>query len=172
MNLIFLPEGITSSIIPILTIIEHRSEVIVGCVLLGQDDDGNLPYWFVDSTLEENSASRILNYVENREVLNQLDVFLIIKEPNSLLQFNVLAAISCCNLNYSGEGGRGGRKVIELLAKYNIRTYPSEIKRPIRDYSKTTTEWHQEMKEAFEYSFSVVAKSWLPQSWGLEPIRY
>ncbi|MEH2082401.1 MAG: hypothetical protein V7K89_21180 [Nostoc sp.] len=109
MNFIFLAEGLTPSIIPILTLIEHKPELIVGCVLLGQNEKGKLPDWFTDSTLADNSAKELLEYVDNKKMLMGLDIFLVIKEQNSLLQFNVLAAVGCCNLNYSGEGGRGGR---------------------------------------------------------------
>lgn len=172
MDFIFLAEGMTASLIPILTLIEHKPEQIVGCVLLGQEPGGKLPDWFVDSTLAENPAARLLEYVNLGRVLMPLDIFLVVKEPSSLLQFNVLAAVGCCNLNYSGEGGRGGRTVLKLLAKHNIRTYPAEVQRPTREHQKALSEWREEMKAAFEYSFNVVAQGWLPECWGLEAIHY
>ncbi|MBV6624207.1 MAG: hypothetical protein KI793_14925 [Rivularia sp. (in: Bacteria)] len=129
MNFIFFQEGVPPSIKPILTLIEYKPELIVGCVLLGQGEKEDLPDWFVDSTLSDNRAAELLNYVNDKKVLTTLDIFLIVKEPNSILQFNVLAAVDCCNLNYSGNGGSGGKKVLELLAKHNIRTYPAEFLR-------------------------------------------
>lgn len=173
MNFIFLGEGVTASIIPILTLIEHKPELIVGCVLLGQNQNGELPPdWFTDSTLTDNPAGKLLDYVNNKKVLEELDIFLIVKEPNSLLQFNVLATVGCCNLNYSGEGGRGGRRILELLAKHNIRTYPAEVLRPTHDYKKSLAGWHEEMKSAFQEGFNVVADKWLPECWGLNAVRY
>lgn len=172
MNFIFLREGMTASIIPILTLIEYKPESIVGCVLLGPEGNRKFPDWFVDSTSDENPAAKLLEYVEHGEVLSNLDIFLVVKEPNSLLQFNVLAAVGCCNLNYSGEGGRGGREVLKLLAKYNIRTYPAEVQRPIHDYKKSLADWHEKIKEAFHNGFNVVADTWLPECWGLERVTY
>lgn len=172
MNFIFLKEGMTASIIPILTLIEYKPESIVGCVLLGQAGNRTFPGWFVDSTSDENPAAKLLEYVEHGQVLSNLDIFLVVKEPNSLLQFNVLATVGSCNLNSSGEGGRGGRKVLELLAKYNIRTYPAEVQRPSRDDKKSLADWHEKIKEAFQDGFNVVATAWLPECWGLEQVRY
>lgn len=172
MNLIILKEGITGSIIPILTLIEHKPESIVRCILLGQDSSGVVPSWFVDSTLAENPAGEILKYINNGSILEELDIFLVVKEPGSLLQMNVLAAVGCCNLNFSGEGGRGGKTVIEFLAKRIIRTYPAEVERPAKSFEKSSTEWQQEVREAFEDSFNVVASRWLPESWNLEAAWY
>ncbi|MGB6296530.1 MAG: hypothetical protein WBF90_10130 [Rivularia sp. (in: cyanobacteria)] len=171
MNFIFFQEGVPPSIKPILTLIEYKPELIVGCVLLGQSENGDLPAWFVDSASADNQAAKLLNCLNDGKVLTALDIFLIVKEPNSLLQFNVLAAVDCCNLNYSGNGGSGGKKVLELLTKHNIRTYPAEFLRPTRD-KKSLAEWREEMKEAFEYSFNVVAKKWLPESWDLDAVKY
>ena len=172
MNLIFFREGITASLVSILTLIEHKPELIVGCVLCGEDADGNVPCWFIDSTLADNPSAEILDHAKNGMVLRNLSVFLIVKEPNSLLQLTVLAAVNCCNLNFSGEGGRGGRKVIQLLAKHNIRVYPAEVKCSDRDFDKTYIERQEELRVAFESGFNVVAERWLPQSWGLAPVRY
>lgn len=168
MNFIFLAKGVTASIIPILTLIEHKSEHIVGCVLIGQGRDGELPDWFVDSTLAENPAEELLEHVNSGKVLMPMDIFLVVKEPNSFLQLSVLAAVSCCNLNYSGEGGRGGETVLKFLAKHNVRTYPAEVKRPREELSES----HEEIKAAFMYGFNVVAKEWLPECWGLDAVRY
>jgi len=119
MNIIFLDMGRTSSFLPILTLIENKPEIIVGCVLLGEDaNTEEVPDWFINSTTAENPAAQLLDHVDegrsNGFVLSNLDVFLVVKEPGSFLQFNVLAAVGCCNLNYSGTGGSGGRKVLEL----------------------------------------------------------
>lgn len=168
MNFIFLAEGMTASIIPILTLIEHKSEHIVGCILIGQGRDGELPDWFVNSTLTENPAAELLEHVNRGEVLMPMDVFLVVKEPNSLLQLSVLAAVNCCNLNYSGEGGRGGETVLRFLAKHNIRTYPAEVNRPRQKRSES----HEEIKAAFMYGFNIVARKWLPACWGLDAIHY
>jgi len=163
----------TASLIPILTLIEHKSELVVGCVLLGQNQRGEMPpAWFTDSALDKNPAARLLRHVDDGEVLEKLDVFLVVKEPNSLFQFSVFAAVGCCNLNYSGEGGSGGEKVLELLAKHGIRTYPAEVLRPTHDYEKSLTEWHEEIKECFKYGFNVVAREWLPASWGVDAVLY
>jgi len=173
MNLIFLQEGMTASLIPILTLIEHKADSIVGCVLLAQNETEHLPpSWFVDSTLAKNSAAELLKYVDSKEVLKELDIFLIVKEPNSLLQFNVLAAVGCCNLNYSGAGGSRGRRVLELLAKHNIQVYPAEVLRPTYSTKKSLSEWHGDLREAFEHGFNVVAQKWLPQCWGLDAVDY
>jgi hypothetical protein len=173
MNIIFLRSGVTRSLVPILTLIEHKPEVIVGCILCGLDNNTNsVPSWFIDSTNEENPASQLLEHAgqgkANGYVVSDLDVFLIVKEPGSFLQLNVLAAVDCCNINYSGEGGRGGRRVLELLSKHNIRTYPSEFSCK-RNSSDT---WQVEAKEAFEWSFGVVASDWLPECWDLPTERY
>jgi hypothetical protein len=62
MNFMVLEEGITASIIPILTLIEHKPECIVGCILLGQDHDGNIPEWFGDATFADDPAAELLEY--------------------------------------------------------------------------------------------------------------
>jgi hypothetical protein len=169
MNFIFFAEGITASIIPILTLIEHKSEHIVGCVLIGQDQDGELPSWFVDSAEAENPAAELLEHVDREKILMTMDVFLVVKEPNSFLQLSVLAVTNnCCNLNFSGEGGRAGEAVLKSLIKHNIRTYPSYVKRPKRELDDS----HEQIKAAFIDSFVEVAENWLPACWGLDAVRY
>lgn len=171
MDFIFLRGSTTASITPILTLITHKPETIMGCVLLGQNGKEELPDWFTYVS-HDNSAEGLLECVDNGEKLEELGVFLVVREPNSLLQFNVLAAVCCCNLNYSGEGSSGGRKVLELLAKHNIRTYSSDIQCPAKKYNQSFTEWHEDLKKAFEESFSRIAKPWLLECWGLPEVRY
>jgi hypothetical protein len=161
MNFIFLAHGITLSVTPILTLIEHKPEHIVGCVLI----TGQPPGWFIDSTLDDNPAETLLRHADDGGTLTSMHVFLIVKEPNSLLQLSVLAAVGCCNLNYSGEGGRGGRAILKLLAKQNIPTYPAEIYDP--DLGS-----EEEIKKAFMDGFNVVANRWLPECWDLPTVFY
>ena len=168
MNILFLQQGATSSITSILTLIEYKPELVVGCILFGKDENGDIPIWFVESKSPEKLLDCVLN---DKRVLQELDIFLIIKEPNSFLQLNVLAAIECCNLNYSGTGGRGGLKILEKLKKQNIRTSFEEIELP-EQRNMSIIEWKQQIKETFEYAFSGVAHKWLPESWGLNPEYY
>jgi hypothetical protein len=168
MNFIFLASGITLSITPILTLIEHKPEHIVGCVLIGEDEDGCVPDWFINSTLSDNPAAELLEHLKNREKLTRLDIFLIVKEPDSLLNLNVLAAVGCCNINYSGGGGGGGKAILKCLAKHNIRTYPSEVNYIDKSLAHQPEE---ASKKAFMHGFNVVASRWLPECWGLPPVH-
>ncbi|MGL4499325.1 MAG: hypothetical protein ACRCU2_09735 [Planktothrix sp.] len=177
MQFIFFQEGVTASLIPIYTLIEHKPENIVGCILLS----GRQPDWFKESWSTENPARELLHQVNEGQKLGVIHVFLIVKEPNSLLQLTVLTCINCCNFNSSGEGGRGGKKLVELLAKHNISTYPAEVVIP--DFSKRTTgfrdkniekewEYRQAMQNAFFDAFNIVADCWLPNAWGLERVSH
>ncbi|NET42815.1 hypothetical protein [Okeania sp. SIO2B3] len=65
MNFIFFQEGTTVSIIPILTLIEHKPESIVGCILMGENRPENLPPdWFIYAESSENPASFLLKKAE------------------------------------------------------------------------------------------------------------
>ncbi len=172
MEFIFFQEGITASIIPILTLIEHKPESIVGCILMGENRPKELPpNWFIYAESSENPASSLLREAEQGEELGLLDVFLIVKEPDSLLQITVLVAIGCCNINCSGEGGRGGITILSLLAKQNIRTSPAELIRPVYNY-RNVDKLHQEAKKIFFKAFNKICRYWLPEAWGVEPFIY
>ncbi len=172
MEFIFFQAGITASIIPILTLIEHRPESIVGCILMGENRPKERPpNWFISAESSENPASFLLTEAEQGEKLGCLDVFLIVKEPDSLLQITVLVAIGCCNINCSGEGGRGGRTILSLLAKQNIRTSPAEVIRPVYNY-RNVDKLHQEAKKIFFKAFNNICRYWLPEAWGVEPFIY
>ncbi|MEB3886138.1 hypothetical protein [Lyngbya sp. CCY1209] len=171
MNFIFLPEGITASLNPILTLIAHKPEAIVGCVLLAENEPECLPpQWFIDATLADNPAEELSEREADGEKLGSLSVFLIVKEPDSLLQLTVLAAVNCCNLNVSGAGGRGGKSILKALAQQNIRTYPAEVACP--PHYSDDSKLREAMKKKFDRGFGVVAKDWLPESWGFEPVSY
>lgn len=173
MDFIFLHESNFNSLIPILTLIEKKSELVVGCILLGaegteeEEEEMRPPEWFTDAACSSKPASDLLRHVQNRHILKHLEVFLVVKEPNSLLQLTVLVAIGACNLNHSGAGGRDGKKILEYLEKYNIPTYPAEVMYPSQ--SGTKKENQEAMKETFLYAFSDIADKWLPRSWGVEP---
>lgn len=176
MEFIFLQTGTTASLIPILTLIKNRAAHLVGCVLWGVDEEGKVPYWFIDATLAENPAQELLSHAINGEVLMPLHVFLVVKEPEAIGRFTVLAAVNCCNLNFSGTGDAGGQKLLELLAKHNIRTYPSELEMEMDPEPGTKYVSDESLKKAskklFLDSFAIVAPKWLPQCWGLEPVGY
>jgi hypothetical protein len=176
MNIVFLHEGITQSLIPLLTIAEHHPDCIVGCILVPtkKADKEQLPKWFFDA---DDTASSLLNCVNEGKASGSMNAFLIIREPNSFLQFNVLAAIDCFNFNSSGEGGKGGKKFLEILAKHNIRISLYKSGLPLNSYSsKSLHERNEQIKAAFEniYEdiFGKIAYQWLPESWGLEPVSY
>jgi hypothetical protein len=172
MNIVFLHEGITRSLIPLLTIAEHHPDCIVGCILMPtkRANKETIPQWFVDV---DDKASSLLNCVNEGKESGSMNAFLIIREPNSFLQLNVLAAIDCFNFNSSGEGGKGGKKLLEVLAKHNIRTYPSKTSLPLFSYSsKSLHEKNEQIKAAFEEVFGRLAEQWLLESWGLEPVSY
>ncbi|MCB8789041.1 hypothetical protein [Planktothrix agardhii] len=166
MNIVLLEPGDTKSLVPLLTIIEHHPDSIVGCILMPTDVE-QPPDWFLDSY----NASNLLDCVNKKMVLENVSAFLIIREPNSFLQLSVLAAISCFNFNYSGTGGTGGKKLLEVLAKHKIRTYPSHISLPFDRYSsKSLREKNEQIKTDFEQVWGGIAYVWLPDSWGLEPV--
>ena len=172
MNIVFLHEGITRSLIPLLTIAEHHPDCIVGCILMPtkRANKETIPQWFVDV---DDTASSLLNCVNEGKASGSMNAFLIIREPNSFLQLSVLAAIACFNFNYSTNGGRCGKKLLEVLAKHNIRTYPSEISLPFDSYlSKSLHERNEQIKAAFEKVFGRLAEQWLTEIWGLEPVSY
>jgi len=178
MQFIFLQEGVTASLIPINTLIEYKPENIVGCIILGYNELGKIPPdWFTDC-YGENAAIDLLQQVKQGQVLGEVQVFLLVRESNSLLQLTVLACIDCCNFNCTGTGGSGGKRLLELLAKQNIPTYPAEVLVP--DFSegieKFSDEYEQRyrqaMQDAFLEAFNVVASDWLPKTWGLEPVIY
>ncbi|MDJ0553272.1 MAG: hypothetical protein QNJ68_02270 [Microcoleaceae cyanobacterium MO_207.B10] len=173
MEFIFFQERRTASIIPILTLIEHKPESIVGCILMGEDRPKEQPPdWFIFAESSENPASYLFKKAEQGEFLGALDVFLIVKEPGSLLQITVLVAIGCCNINHSGEAGRGGKTILSLLAKHNIRTYPAEVIRPVDNNDPNIDKLHQEAKKIFFKAFNKIGIYWLPEAWGLKPFRY
>jgi hypothetical protein len=117
-------------------------------------NEADPPNWFLDSYNSDNTASTLLNCVNKGMVSENMSAFLIIREPNSFLQLSVLAAIACFNFNYSTNGGRGGKKLLEVLAKHNIRTYPSEISLPFDSYlSKSLHERNEQIKTDFVTSF-------------------
>jgi hypothetical protein len=176
MNIFFLHEGITRSLIPLLTIAEHRPDCIVGCILMPTQltNKEQPPEWFFNA---DDTASSLLNCVNEGKKSGSMNAFLIIREPNSFLQLNVLAAIDCFNFNSSGEGGKGGKKLLEVLAKHNIRTYPSKTSLPLFSYSsksffgyssKSLDKRNEQIKAAFEKVFGRLAEQWLPESWGLD----
>lgn len=168
MNFIFLQPGYTSSIDPILTLIDSKPDSIVGCVLLGQDkQEEPPPEWFADSAASDNPAAELLEHANQGRTLEEFDIFLVVKESGSLLQLSVLAAVECCTINRSGQGGRGGKRVLQLLAKHNIRTYPVNTARPSQNYSTSKEQWKKAFIEAFESGFSRVSDKWLLASWGL-----
>ncbi|MCT7971119.1 hypothetical protein [Laspinema olomoucense] len=178
MQFIFFQEGVTASLIPIYTLIEHQPENIVGCILLTDSPPGKMPpAWFTQFRFEENPAFELLQQVNQGKSCG-LHVFLIVKEPNTLLQLTVLACINCCNFNSSGEGGRGGKKLLELLAKHNIPTYPAEVITPnlpnriIGPSNKDELKYRQAMQDTFFEAFNIVASDWLPNTWGLEPVSH
>jgi hypothetical protein len=166
MNILFLETGVTMAIIPILTLIEYKPDLVVGCILFGQDPNKEVPLWFVGAKSPDELLDCVLN---DKRVLEKLDIFLILKEPNTFLQLNVLAAIHCCNFNFSGTGRNGGLKILEKLKKQNIRTSFAEVKLPEQKGNMSIPEWEQRIKETFEYAFNGVASRWLPECWGLKP---
>lgn len=175
MNIVFLHEGITPSLIPLLTIIEHHPNCIVGCIIMPTQrvKEETPPGWYMDSC-DDKTALALLECVKKKQLYGIMSAFLIIKEPNSFLQLSVLAAIGCFKLNYnSGEGGQGCLKLLEVLAKHNIRTCFPQTSLPLFEYlSESLHERNEQIKAAFEEVFGTVAKQWLPESWGLEPVSY
>ncbi|MEL0590105.1 MAG: hypothetical protein U1V55_12600 [Planktothrix rubescens PR222] len=182
MNIVFLHEGITQSLVPLLTLIEHHPDCVVGCILMRNQrvNKEPAPEWFGDIFSSNDTALALLDGVKEGKVAGSMSAFLVIREPNSFLQLSVLAAINCFNFNSSGEGGKGGKKLLEVLTKQNIRTSLSKAKLPLCEAkfpffsysSKSFSEKNELIKAVFEEEFGILAKQWLPESWGLESVSY
>jgi len=179
MNIIFLKEGVSTSLVPILTIIKNHPECIVGCILMPSEKynkksseieiSPSSPIdWFYDKGSSDNTASDLLYCVEEGYSSGSMNAFLIVKEPNTLLQLNVLAVINSFNFNHSGGGGEAGKNLLKGLAQYNIRTYASPIGIPVYPDStllESLTERNEAIKARFEDVFAELAVKWLPASW-------
>jgi hypothetical protein len=177
MNIVLLREGITKSLVPLLTIVEHHPDCIVGCILmpnqLTRNDNEQHPQWFLDVVYSDDTASTLLKCVNEGKKYGSMSAFLIIREPNSFLQLSVLAAIDCFNFNSSGEGGKGGKKLLEVLAKHNIRTSLSiNSLHLFHTSSKHSHEINEQIKADFKEVFGTLAEKWLPESWGLKSVSY
>lgn len=185
MNIVFLHEGITQSLIPLLTIAEHHPDSIVGCILMSTQHSSKeqLPQWFFNV---DDTASSLLKCVNEGKTSSSMSAFLIVREPDSFLQLNVLAAIDCFKFDSirHSEGGKGGKKLLEVLAKHNIRTSISKAGLPLYSYSsksffgffgdsdESLHKRNEKIKAAFEEAFGKLAQQWLTDSWGLDPVSY
>ena len=162
MNYIHLSPITISLDVPMM-LIKHKPEIIVGCVLIG-DDGEDVPDWFCGVS----DAADLLWSVNNGAVLQNLDVFVVIREPGSYLNLNVLVCSGCCNFNSSGEGGYGGLNLLTLLSEKNINIRCSEVIRE-KDYYKkySYSEVKREIENDFEFEFNSASHRWLTESWRL-----
>jgi hypothetical protein len=178
----------TASIIPLLTLIEHQSELIVGCILFADTKPQNIPTWgltgitlrilgnsqnsytapswFSRLDLSLHPGRHLLETANRNNYGIRFDAFLIVKEPQSFLDLKVLAAINCYNINSTGEGGRGGKKLLTLLADQNIPTHCSDKILPPKQPN-----WDEQVKSIFYEEFNQVAIDWLPETWGLDNLH-
>lgn len=168
MNFIHLREGFSYALNPVFDLIEQKTELIAGCILVTPGS----PTWFIECFGDDAAQKLLERTIQDRCVTHPLDAFIIAKEPKTYFQFTIFAAVSCCNLNYSGTGGHYGETLLTLLAKHNIRTHPAEIAYP--NYEKAKT-WHEHkimVEECFWESFDPVSYRWFPEIWKLNPGNY
>ena len=167
-NTISLYPGYTASIIPLMSLIQHRPQDVFFCSVVACNEDGS-----IDPQL--NSDVNDLWALSQSGFQAWLNIFLVTKEPGSISDFTLFTCFWACNLNISGEGGRGGAKFLQVLCDSDVghkevcdrefiprRTMNSDMNR-----SKAAVEWFDNW-----FSQSPDFSSALLDSWGILEVSY
>ncbi|NES64219.1 MAG: hypothetical protein F6K24_02590 [Okeania sp. SIO2D1] len=104
------------------TIINKYTDNILGCILLetwwsGHEDETDVDNW---CGLD---AQDLFEWQATNKETGILNVYLVWREPGTILDLKALGWLQSCNLNFSGGGGAAGKKLVHCLSTHDINVY-------------------------------------------------
>ena len=131
MNFIHLAPENPESLNFILDLINQKKDLVFGCVIVAAK--AQEPWKKLKSSWDDPAQKLWELAVDTDFEIGNLDVYLVVREPNSVFQFTVFTAPNCCGINIGGKPGRYGETVTRSLAANEIPTCLEEVDEPTID---------------------------------------
>ena len=166
MNFFHLAPEKSSSLDFITNLINQKNELVVGCLLGVSEAEPALEHSF-EGRIPPGKLLQLLGGASG--TVGHLDVFLVLREPESTFNLTVLTAIDCGYIERGEDKETPHTEAfLKSLVIHKVKIYLRQDEEQLFDGNYQLEEEPGKAEAWFALEFAHVASEWLSEAWGIQ----